>query len=84
MKLYVKMIAPVIYSSGKKKYIEDPIHWYPEEMEDELWEKYRHLNTFKILSIDDVIMDMVSIEPMYVEYIEQPTGKIKRDDGMDS
>lgn len=45
MKLYVKMIAPIFCYSGKdnetkKNYIEDPVQWYPEEMEQELREKY--------------------------------------------
>ena len=49
-KLYQRLIAPVIYYPGhlyepKKKYIENPVVWYPEEMEHELKVKYQNLNT---------------------------------------
>ena len=59
MKIYQKLIAPVIYYPGqsyepKKKYIEDPIVWYPEEMKHDLQFKYQDLNTnWNILGFDE-------------------------------
>lgn len=72
MKLYQKLICPVLYYPGqsyepKKKYLEDPVVWYPEDMHEELWEKYKHLNT---------TFDNVRFEYKYEPYAEKP--KFKR------
>ena len=45
MTFYIKMVAPVIYYPGqsyepKKKYVEDPVVWYPEDEIPRLKEKY--------------------------------------------
>ena len=50
-RLYQRFIAPILYYPGqsyepKKKYIENPVVWYPEEMEHELKVKYQDLNTY--------------------------------------
>lgn len=71
MKLYQKLICPVLYYPGqsyapKKKYLEDPVVWYPEDMHEELWEKYKHLNT---------TFDNVRFEYKYEPYAEKPKFK---------
>ena len=70
MKLYARMIAPVIYYPDKnyvaqKKYIEDPVHWYPEEMEQELRDKYEREKEWANFDFD----------VMYVEYAKEPKFK---------
>ena len=62
MKLYQRLITPILYYPGQsyeplKKYLEDK--WYPEEQEQEVLEKYRYLEgSFYTLSV----------ESKYVEY----------------
>lgn len=71
MKLYQKLICPILYYPGqsyepKKKYLEDPVVWYPEDMHEELLEKYKHLNT---------TFNNVSFEYKYEPYVEKPKFK---------
>ena len=72
MTLYQRMIAPILYYPGqsfepKKKYIESPVKWYPEDMQEELKKKYKDLNNY---------WDIVSFEERYEPYAEKP--KFKR------
>ena len=58
MKLYRKLIKPVLYYLGldyepKKRDLEDPVVWYPEEENDAILERFKNLNnTFNTVGFD--------------------------------
>ena len=64
MKLYRRLIKPVLYYPGqsyepKKKDLEDPAVWYPEEEHDAILERFKNLNnTFNTVGFDE----------QYIEY----------------
>lgn len=73
MKLYRRLIKPVLYYPGqsyepKKKNLEDPAVWYPEEEQDALAERFKEFaNEWNILGFDEE----------YVEYIEDRCPQLK-------
>ena len=67
MKLYRKLIKPVLYCPGqsyepKKKDLENPVVWYPEEEHDAIWERFKHLNN---------TFNTVGFDTQYIEYEEE-------------
>lgn len=69
MKLYRKLIKPVLYYPGqsyepKKKDLEDPAVWYPEEEHDALLERFKELS---------VGLDIVGFDEQYAEYVCEPS-----------
>ena len=74
MKLYRKLIKPVLYYPGqsyepKKKNLENPVVWYPEEERDAIWERFKHLNnTFETVGLDEEYIEYT--EPEKEEYFK--------------
>lgn len=70
MKLYRRLIKPVLYYPGqscepKKRNLEDPAVWYPEEEQDALLERFKDLNnTFNTVGFDEQYIEYASYNEM--------------------